>query len=221
MPTGYLRDPLGVIDDDPAPVNELPLGKGLGDDEMPGFLVAMGNYYPFFDLRRPDDPRGLGYYKFHSQMQIVEMGRTYVSLTLQALTPAGLESGGVANGPTVFSPALACFYDLGAGRAIHGYVGQNITANARWADSFGTRVHYGLGMQHPVPGLCSNGEQGLFFVVQALGRYKYEDGLDSRTNANRAAVWEVIPGLQWRMSDNCWLSVGASRWSLFTWFWQF
>jgi len=218
MPTGFLRDPLGIDSDDPVPEND---GRTAMDDELPGFLVAMGNYNPFFDMRRPEDPRGPGYYKFHSQMQVLDMGRTNVSLTLAALAPAGLETGGVANGPTVLTPAVAWFYDLGAGRALQGYVGQNYYANSRWSDSLGSRIHCGVAMQHPVPGLCPDGEQGLFFFVQALGCYRCEDRPDGRTADGRTTVWEVIPGLQWRLSDNCWFSVGASRSGMFTWFWQF
>src|SRR5262245_34166421 len=161
MPTGFLRDPLGLESDDTPPHDSN--AKTNSEEDFSGLLVSMGNYNPYFDLRRPDDPRGLGYYKLHSQMQILDLGRTNVSLTLQALTPAGLESGGLANGPTIVCPAFACFQDLGFGAALQGYIGQDILATPRWTDSLGTRVHYGLGVQCPVPGLCPQHEQGLFF----------------------------------------------------------
>lgn len=216
MPTGFLRDPLGVDNDDPVSGIDTLDGKGY-DDDTPGLLVAMGAYNPNFDMRRPDDPRGLGYYKIHSQMQVLDMGRTNISLTLQALTPAGLESGGTSTGPTIFSPAIAWFYDLGAGSALQGYIGQNIHANSRWNENLGSRIHCGVGIQYPVPGLCQpKGDQGLFFVVQAMGRYRCDDRPDSRP-----AVWELVPGLQWRINENCSISVGASRWSLLNCSWQF
>src|SRR5262245_59721945 len=121
MPTGFLRDPFGHDSDDPPPPGDPMAPRASADDDITGFLVSMGNSNPYFDMRRPDDPRGLGYYKVHSQMQVLDLGRTNVSLTLQALTPAGLESGGVANGPTIVSPAFACFQDLGFGAALQGY----------------------------------------------------------------------------------------------------
>jgi hypothetical protein len=216
MPTGFLRDPIGVDSDDPVPLFDWTGAKTSTDDDSAGLLVTMGTYNPFFDMLRPDDPRGLGYYKFHSQMQVLDVGRTSVSLTLQALTPAGVESGGLANGPTILTPAFAWFHDLGAGNALQGYVGQNIHANSQWTDNLGTRIHYGLGVQCPVPGFCPQPDQGLFFFIQAMGRYRCDNRPDGR-----ASVWEVIPGLHWRLNENCWFSVGASRLSLFTWAWQF
>ncbi|MBI3407766.1 MAG: hypothetical protein HY040_05345 [Planctomycetes bacterium] len=216
MPTGFLRDPVGLDSDDPALPADPMAARANPDDDFSGILVSMGNYNPYFDMRRPEDPRGLGYYKVHSQMQVLDLGRTNVSLTLQALTPAGLESGGVANGPTIVSPSFACFQDLGYGAALQGYIGQDIMATSRWTDNLGTRVHYGVGVQCPVPGLCPQSDQGLFFFVQALGRYRYDTRTDGKT-----AVWEVIPGLHWRVNDNCWLSIGASKLSLLTWSWQF
>src|SRR5258708_36366732 len=75
MPTGFLRDPTDLDNDDPSPAQNF-TDKTGAEDEPAGFLVALGTYNPYFDMRRPDDPRGLGYYKFHSQMQVLDLGRT-------------------------------------------------------------------------------------------------------------------------------------------------
>ena len=44
-----------------------------------------------------------------------------MSMSLQALTPAGQQTGGLANGPTVVSPAFFLFHDLGEGQAMQGF----------------------------------------------------------------------------------------------------
>jgi hypothetical protein len=67
--------------------------------------------------------------------------------------------------------------------------------------------------------LCSGcrGDQGLYVFLQALGRYQYE--ADARTG--RAANWDLVPGVHFRLSDKCWMSLGASRNGLFTCSWRF
>lgn len=211
MPTGFLRNPFG------AEVGAFAANpEETGDDEVNGVLIALGPYNPFFDVRRPDDPRGAGFTRFHSQVQLLDLESINVSLHLQAVAPAGPESGGALYGPTIFAPALAWYHDLGEGLALQGYLGQSIHANGRWNESLGARFHYGLGLQAPVPEMTSGGVEGLFFFVQAMGRYRYES-----LPEGRPAVWDFYPGLQWRVSENCWFSVGASRRNLFTWCWEY
>jgi hypothetical protein len=72
----------------------------------------------------------LGYQKFYSQVQILDLDRTSVCAVFQALTPSGMQSGGLANGPSVLSPSLALFHDMGGGAALQGFVGQDIQANS-------------------------------------------------------------------------------------------
>jgi hypothetical protein len=213
MPTGYLSNPLG-IDDDSA--GQTGIDGQASANDLPGMSAAMGMYNPFFDLRRPDDPRNAGFYKCYMQYQVVNLGPIYASMTLQALFPAGRDADGVANGPTIVCPSFAWFHDLGGGTALQGYVGQSVHMNSRWAENMGTRIHYGVGIQTPVPEMYSGGEEGLFFFVQALGRYRYDTPADSRP-----VVWDIYPGVQYRLNDNCWFSVGASRRFLFTWCWQY
>ncbi len=47
----------------------------------------MGIYNPYFDVRPLGDPTNSGFYKFHSPMQVFDLGSTTVALGLQALTP--------------------------------------------------------------------------------------------------------------------------------------
>ena len=60
-------------------------------------------------------------------------------------------------------------------------------------------------------------DQGVFFFVQTMAGYRSEF-----ENPNAAPMfWEIVPGIHWRVSPDCWLSIGASRRSLVTWSWQF
>src|SRR5437660_155416 len=120
MPAGFLATPLGIVsDDDPFP------DDGWKADDDPGFAqLVFGKHVPFLDMHRRGDPGGVGFYKLHSQMQVFDLGPTNVCVNLHAVTPMGVQAGGVGNGPTVLSPALACFHDLGDGAAVHAYLGQ-------------------------------------------------------------------------------------------------
>jgi hypothetical protein len=185
-------------------------------DDFAGLHVAYGTYNPFFELRHPGDPGGVGYNKFRSHLQLFDLGAGTLSLGLQAVTPAGLQAGGLQNGPTYVMPTVAWFRDLGAGTALQGYVGQNIQANARWADNLDTGFQYGMAIQTPVPGTASDGDQGVFLFLQALGRYR----IDTRQEG-RPMLWEFVPGVQWRLNTNCWMSVGASRYNFLNCAWQY
>ena len=41
--------------------------------------------------RRPGDPGGIGFYKWYSQLQVLDTGKSGVTLGFQAVMPAGLE----------------------------------------------------------------------------------------------------------------------------------
>jgi hypothetical protein len=177
----------------------------------------MGLDNPFFDYRRPTDPCGVGNYKLDSQFQVMDCGATSVCLGLQAVTPAGLEAGGLADGPTVLRPAVAMFQEIGDAAALHGFVSGQIRTHAGWTDELQSGLEYGMALQCAVPGLC-NGPQGLHFFVEALGRYR-SDPADQ--GQNKPATWEIIPGIHWRMGERWWVSVGAARTSVLTCSWRF
>jgi hypothetical protein len=213
MPSGFNSMPLSLVpDDDPPP--EDPLAKT--DDELGIVQIAYGNHVPYLDMAKRGDPGGFGYYKIHSQVQIFDLGTTSVSLAVQALAPMGFQSGGV-NGPTFLSPALACFHDLGDGAAIHAFVGQELTANARWRDQLQSSLRCGFAVQRPLPFTSYGADQGLFVFVQALGQY----GPDATRADIRSITWDVIPGLQYRVSNSCWMSMGISRYQFMSCVWQY
>lgn len=211
MPSGFLVAPLGIEEED-----DFPAAPAANDDAWSLLQVNLGMYNPNFDIRLPGDPGALGYYKLYSQLQLLDEGTTSVCLDLQAYTPAGLQFGGLANGPTAFLPAISWFQDLGEGTALQAYVGQSIRANSAWRDNLGSGFQYGMAVQYPLPAVSTQ-MQNLYFFVQALGRYRY----DGATTDGRQALWEVLPGLHWRWSETGWMSLGVSHYNFLSCSWQF
>jgi hypothetical protein len=216
MPSGFMATPLGLYPDEDPPLED---GSAKPADDDLGFLqITYGTHIPYLDMYRKGDPGGPGYYKVHSQVQIFDLGTTNVSAVVQAVTPMGLQNGGAANGPTVLSPAIACFQDLGDGTALHAYVGQHIASNSTWRDQLHSGFRCGLAVQQPVPLTTVNGEQGIYVFVQALGQYRTDN---FRPDGNRPGSWEVIPGVQYRVNSACWMSLGISRYNFLSCTWQY
>jgi hypothetical protein len=215
MLPGFLSDPAGITSADD-PVDPFVTGNYFGSGEigasgLNGLLVSVGNYNPFFELRRPGDPGSIGYLRMHSQLQVLEAGGTNVCLGLRAWTPAGVESGGVSSGPTTIAPGLGVFQDLGSGTGLHGYCDQNFQGACRQHGP----LHYGVGMHCPLFPWEQSEDFGVYFFMQALGRYDFTGERLGTKN------WEFVPGVYWRLTNNCWLSLGASRTSMLTWMWQY
>ena len=212
MPSGVIATPLGLVpDDDPPPED----GQAV-DDDLNFIQFVYGTQVPYFDMFRKGDPGGFGFYKVHSQVQVLDQGTTNVSAVVQAVTPMGLQNGGVGNGPTIISPSLACFQDLGDGTAFHAYVGQQLCANSRIRDQVRSNYRCGLAVQQPL--LQGASEQGLYVYVQALAEPRSTDPTrpDSKTTS-----WDVIPGMQYRVNNACWMSLGVSRYSFLSCMWQY
>jgi hypothetical protein len=225
MMPGYIADPVGLtgLDGDEEVAKHDPVAQRmmarnpLDGPEANWLQVSIGQDNPYFDLRRPGDPGGLGYHRLYSQVQLADWGSTTICLNLSAVTPAGQQDGGLQNGPTVLTPGLGVFQDLGNGLALQGYVGHNVRASMN-NDFNENALKWGMGFQCPVPGLTSKlQDQGVFFFMQALATYNYEG---YRPNG-RPTNWEFVPGVHYRFSSNCWMSLGASRNGLLTCSWQF
>jgi hypothetical protein len=220
MPSAFLYEPPGLDTGDDAlargPADPL-FSSSPSGSESNFIQVAMGLDNPFFDYRWRDDPGGVGYYRVHSQVQLLDQGKTCLCLGLQAVTPAGLEAGGLAEGPTVISPALAWFQELGPGAALQAFVGKNFRAHGGWTEDLETGIHYGMAVQLALPGLTFCPRQDFHIFLEALGRYRYE----GENAPGKAMSWELIPGIYWRMGDKWWLSVGAAKTNMITCGWQF
>jgi hypothetical protein len=216
MLPGFLSDPAGFGgNDDPVDLASV-TGNYFGSGEMAasglnGLLLSVGNYNPFFELRRPGDPGSIGYLRVHSQLQVLETGGTSVCLGLRAWTPAGVECGGVSSGPTTIAPGLGVFQDLGSGTGLHGYFDQNFRGACRQHGP----LHYGVGMHCPLFPWEQTDDASVYLFMQALGRYDFTGERLGRKN------WEFVPGVYWRFTDNCWFSLGASRTSMLTWMLQY
>jgi hypothetical protein len=219
MPSGFLYEPPGLEADDAPPIgpSDPPWASASSSTEPSFVQVAMGLDNPFFDYRWPTDPGGVGFYKLHSQVQLLDQGKTALCLGLSAVTPAGLEAGGLADGPTVICPALAWFQELGPGAALQGFVGKNIRARAGWTDDLENGIHYGMAVQYALPGLAFCPKQSVHVFLEALGRYRYE----GENAPGKPLTWELIPGIHMRMGEKWWLSVGAAKTNILTCGWQF
>jgi hypothetical protein len=210
MPTGYVKDPVGLDLDVDAPPGTLPVPADAEADAFNWLQVSVGSDNPYFDFRRPGDPGGLGYYRMNSQLQLFDTGKTGLNLALGASTPAGLESDGIATGPTFFSPAVACYQELGEGTTIQAFVGRHLRANSRWADGLNRSIQFGIAAQHPLPDppyfSSSDSHHCLFAFIEALGRY--QTYWNDSTAVNQACPLELLPGLHLRMKENWWISGG-------------
>jgi hypothetical protein len=207
--SGFLSGPVGLDQDDSTPDDRMSPQR---DNEGPSWLqLAMGNDNPYFDVRRPGDPGGVGYYKVYSGVQLFDNQRTACALALLAVTPAGLEMDGVPDGPTVLRPAFSLSHSLDdEGTAIHGFIGRQVHFNPKPGPQY-RGLEYGMAFQRPLPAVPS-GAGSLYLFVETLGRYHFEadpgSGVRAETgNGNRPATeWEVLPGLHWRYNDNMWIS---------------
>jgi len=203
----FLGDPIGLqTDDDPADDNPDRCPAGDGDADWASRLeVAIGIDNPFFDFRSPYDPGGVGYYKVYTQYQLLDSGTTACCLGLQAVAPAGLEEDGVSRGPTVLSPTLSWYKDLGNGAALQGFVCKHFRANSRWTDRIDENFRYGMAIQSPLAESSSDSFGCLHVFMAALGRYEAESFSGRQAGGNI----EVLPGVHWQLRDNWWLSGGV------------
>jgi hypothetical protein len=189
--TGFLASPVGLDDDPPTP-------DATPDDNADWAKVAMGNYNPFFDVRRPGDLGGVGYFRFHSQVQVVNTDSTGFALGLQALTPAGRDFDGLDTGPRVVTPSLGVFQALDDdGTALHGFLGKTMGLNQVGRGGPVQRgLEYGMALQRPVlpPGVVPGGDN-LYFVLGTLGRY-------SIASPGQTPALDMLPGVHWQMGRN-------------------
>jgi hypothetical protein len=208
---GFLTDPLGVEDDPPtgdptAWMTTPPPPPPPEADTGPDWIqVAIGSDNPYFDFRQRGDPGGLGFYRVCTQVQLFDNGSTGCALGLEAVTPAGQEFAGVENGSTVVKPKLGVFHALDDGTAVQGFVGKNV----RVKDNGDSRplehnLEYGMAVQRPVANDGPDSLRNLYFYVGALGQYNMD-----RDTSRPPSVWEVLPGLHWKVADNWWMSGGV------------
>lgn len=198
MPAAFLCDPADVQQDDEPPGDADAVGSTCAGGDRIG--LAVGTQNPFFDVAFRGDPGGAGFFKACSQYELFDSGSAGAALGLLAVTPAGLEANGVASGPTILSPFIACFQGLGSGTFVHGFVGQDIRARARGLeDDLERRMRCGLAVGTPLVEEASGEGQGVHLFLEVLGRYRYDNG---------GFGGHVVPGLHWHRGARWWLSAG-------------
>ncbi len=197
---GFLSDPVGLADPDEAP------GDDAADAGPDWLTVTMGPDNPFFDLRQPGDPGGVGYYKVNTQVQLFDTPSTGCAVSCQAVKPAGRDNDGLDDGPTVVSPSFSLFHALDDGTAIQGFVGKHVSLNSTSTGQLDQSVQYGMAVQRPILPAGPDGSGNVFVFVEALGRYRYDTTTVSTGTPNGL---EVLPGLHWQMAPNWWMSGGV------------
>jgi hypothetical protein len=205
MPAGLSTEVLSIDDDDGALLadpNSWSQSRLLDDRR---WQVALGNDNPFFDFRRPGDWGGIGYYRLQSQVLCVDSKAACLGFGFHAVTPAGLDVGGLEHGPTVMCPHLAWFYEVGQGTAIQGFVAKSVYAHSNWSDAPGRSIRYGVAVQRPLPGLDADPFPRAHIFLEALGRNR----LDGESDQNSPANFELVPGVHWRLCENNWISSGV------------
>ncbi len=175
------------------------------NDSGPEWIgLAVGNDNPYFDLRRRGDPGGVGFARVDTQVQLFDTSTTSFALGLQAVTPRGLQAEGIADnqGPTVVTPALAVFHDLGDGTALQAFVGKHVPLMNRAAQSISRNVRYGMALQRSLSTDDEDPLSSLFVSVGALGELRTGD------TDRGPMTWELLPGLHWKPAQTWWMSAG-------------
>jgi hypothetical protein len=204
MPTGFASDPVGAdLDADQVPA-DAGTPAATDDPDLP-VQAALYSDNPYFDFRRPGDVGGPGFYRIYTQVQLFETDSTGCTLGLQAVTPAGLENDGLADGPTAFYPNLALVHEPFDGVAVAGFVGKSLRARPGWEDHMGHSLHYGVAVAQALPCLDTLALPRVHLFLEALGRYR----VDGEASAGGQPVWELLPGLHWQMRENWWLTGGV------------
>ncbi len=203
---GFLADPLGLHDDDSGlpGMSNLPRADGVPTPQESGLewiQVGMGSDIPFFDLRRPGDPGGFGYYRVNTQVALFDSPTTACAIGVQAVTPVSAQFGGLPDGPTVVIPAFGVFHAFNDRLALQGFVSKNVPIYDASTVPLQRNVQYGLALQRPLLTAGPEGLRNLYFSVGALGQLSPE-----RDNWRLVPNCDVLPGFQWYVNDNWWLS---------------
>lgn len=216
---GFLTDPLDLQEEDcdlPGVPKMASPTLSADTNDGPGWIqVGMGSDNPFFDLRRPGDPGGIGYYRVNTQVALLDSSTTSCTFGVQAVTPAGVQFAGVPNGPTVLCPAFSVFHALTDNLGFQGFVSRYVPINSNTnststsnsgdgAPMLQRNFQYGLALQRPLVASGPEGLRNLFVTVGALGTFAPDhDTVKPLPN------YDVLPGLQWHVNDNWWVSSGV------------
>jgi hypothetical protein len=208
---GFITDPLGVQDQDdslPGTLSPNPVVPDTPDNGPDWVQFAMGADNPYFDFRRPGDPGGLGYNRLVTQVQLLDTASTSCTLDLQAVTPAGIQSFGVQDGPTVMVPSLGVFHAIDDDTALHGFIGKNMLLQGSLPTMPIRRsLKCGMALQRALLPEGPEAFRNLYVFMGALGEYQRPGQVLPGTTGN--VNFEVMPGVHWRLTDNWWMTGGV------------
>lgn len=205
-PAGVYSDILVRTDAESEPEPDPSLRASKEDDSDLPIEVILSADNPFFDFQRTGDVGGVGYQRLYATVKLLNTETTCLALHCHAATPAGLESDGVAYGPTRFSPALTLAQDLGDGLLIEGFVARTMRAYMPSMSGAQRHVEFGEVLQHPLTGLWSERADSphVYLFLETLGHYRCEEG---RSSWQQPLHWDVVPGIHLR-GDSWWVSAG-------------
>jgi hypothetical protein len=194
----FTAEPLGLYEPEDI-LGKTSKTEPAATDDGPDWLqVWMGADNPFLDFRQPGDPGGLGFYRITTQVQLFESARSGCALTLQTVTPSGIQYWGLPEGTTVCSPSLSVFHAVDRGLSLQGFVSKNVVVcDAAVNHGLQRRVQCGLGLQQLLAGDC------LYCSLEGL----------AQTPADHRALemppsLQLLPGMQWQLDEAWWLSSG-------------
>jgi hypothetical protein len=207
---GFISDPVGLQDQDdalPGTLSSTPPVPETPDNGPDWIQVALGADNPYFDFRRPGDPGGLGFHRLVTQVQLLDTTTTSCTLDLQAVTPAGIQSFGVQDGPTVVVPSLGVFHAVNDDTALHGFIGKNMLLQGSLPTMPVHRsVKCGMALQRTLLPTGPEAFRSLYVFMGALGEYQ-RPGQETPGSPG-TMNWEVMPGLHWRLTESWWMTGG-------------
>jgi hypothetical protein len=206
---GFLSDPPGLDNDDKTTPDEA--AKPDPDGGPDWISIAVGNDNPYFDFRRSSEPGGVGYTRINTQVQLFDTNKTACSVALQAVTPAGQQSDGLADkmGTTVVSPMVSLFHTLPDDTTgLQAYVGKHVTLQNAGTQQINPNFQYGLGLHRPITTDENDPFRYVYLSVGALGQVRTSDVTASTASLHAPPSLEVLPGLHYKMTDSCWISGG-------------
>ena len=198
---GFLSDVTWLDDDRTAPAPK-PLDF---DPEPEVFSLSAGNDNPLFDFRSKGDPGGVGYSRVNSQLQLFDTSKTAVCLGLQAVTPAGLASDGLADnrGTTVVTPGCSLFQELDEGFGVQAFVSKHMPLLNQVGAPVRRDMTYGLAIHRSVTTNPADPLSNLFLSLGATGQQRAEN------DGGKTINWDVMPGMHLHLADNWWVSGGV------------
>jgi hypothetical protein len=199
-PAGGVGD-LAVRDFDPSLA---PPGADPMDDLR--LDLAFNSDNPYFDFRMPGDPGGVGYQRYQTAWQVLDTGDTGLSFNCQAVTPAGLEADGVANGATWLTPGVSWFQRLGEDGGFQAFVSKSVRPQWRGNDNLEGLTRYGFAVHSPCPVLDGATPGRVFLFMEAVGNVCPDELVTPGRSLPRLVV---LPGLHLQTGTNCWLSGGV------------